>query len=176
MPTLTYHEAVPGHHLQGSLALEAGLPLIRKTIWFSGYGEGWALYAEQLADEMGLYADDPFGRIGYLHDALLRAARIVMDTGLHSRGWTREQAIRYFVENQGDPESAAISEVDRYCVWPGQACSYMIGKREWLRLRARSKAALGSRFDIRRFHDAGLLSGPTPLTVLDRIIGEHDHA
>jgi len=176
MPTLTYHEAVPGHHLQGSLALEAGLPLIRKTIWFSGYGEGWALYAEQLADEMGLYAEDPFGRIGYLHDALLRAARIVMDTGLHSRGWTREQAIRYFVENQGDPESAAISEVERYCVWPGQACSYMIGKREWLRLRARSKAALGSRFDIRRFHDAGLLSGPTPLTVLDRIIGEHDHA
>lgn len=174
MPTLTYHEAVPGHHLQGSLALEAGLPVIRNTQWFSGYGEGWALYAEQLADEMGLYAEDPWGRIGYLHDALLRAARIVMDTGIHSRGWTREQAVRYFIEHQGDPESAAVSEVERYCVWPGQACSYMIGKREWLRFRARSRRALGSRFDIRRFHDAGLLAGPTPLTVLDTIMAEHD--
>ena len=170
MPTLTYHEAIPGHHLQGTLAQETDLPTLRRVTWFSAYGEGWALYAEQLADEMGMYESDPFGRIGYLHDALLRAARIVMDTGLHTMGWSRQQAIRYFVENQGDPESAAVSEVERYCVWPGQACSYMIGKLEWLRLRAKAKAALGPRFDIRRFHDAGLLDGALPLTVLDTAI------
>ena len=170
MPTLTYHEAIPGHHLQGSLQREADLPLIRKQIWFSAYGEGWALYAEQLAEEMGMYETDPWGRIGYLHDALLRAARIVMDTGIHSQGWSREQSIRYFVENQGDPDSAAVSEVERYCVWPGQACSYMIGKLEWLRLRAKAKAALGDRYDIRRFHDAGLLSGPTPMKVLGTVV------
>jgi len=170
MPTLTYHEAIPGHHLQGSLAREADLPMIRKLIWFSAYGEGWALYAEQLAEEMGMYDTDPFGRIGYLHDALLRAARIVMDTGLHSQGWSRERAIDYFIQNQGDPDSAAISEVERYCVWPGQACSYMVGKLEWLRLRAKAQAALGNKYDVRRFHDAGLLSGPTPLNVLDTVI------
>ena len=176
MPTLTYHESIPGHHLQGSLQREANLPLIRKQIWFSAYGEGWALYAEQLADEMGMYQTDPWGRIGYLHDALLRAARMVMDTGLHSQGWTREQAVRYFVENQGDPDSAAVSEVERYCVWPGQACSYMVGKLEWLRLRQRAKDQMGARFDIRTFHDAGLLSGPTPLKVLDRIVADYAKA
>jgi uncharacterized protein (DUF885 family) len=170
MPTLTYHEGIPGHHLQGTLALETDLPTLRRTTWFSAYGEGWALYAEQLADEMGMYESDPFGRIGYLHDALLRAARMVMDTGLHTQGWSRERAIRYFVENQGDPESAARSEVERYCVWPGQACSYMVGKLEWLRLRAKAKAALGAKFDIRKFHDAGLLSGALPLTVLSNAI------
>jgi uncharacterized protein (DUF885 family) len=173
MPTLTYHEAIPGHHLQGSLQREADLPLIRKQIWFSAYGEGWALYAEELANEMGMYETDPWGRIGYLHDALLRAARIVMDTGLHSQGWSREKAVRYFVENQGDPDTSAVSEVERYCVWPGQACSYMVGKLEWLRLRQRAKDAMGGRFDIRTFHDAGLLSGPTPLKVLDRIIADY---
>lgn len=173
MPTLTYHEAIPGHHLQGSLQREADLPLIRKQIWFSAYGEGWALYAEQLAEEMGMYETDPWGRIGYLHDALLRAARIVMDTGIHSQGWSREQSIRYFVENQGDPDSAAVSEVERYCVWPGQACSYMIGKLEWLRLRAKAKAALGEKYDIRRFHDAGLLSGPTPMKVLGTVVDSY---
>jgi uncharacterized protein (DUF885 family) len=173
MPTLTYHEAIPGHHLQGSLQRESSLPLLLKTTWFSAYGEGWALYAEQLADEMGMYETDPFGHIGYLHDALLRAARMVMDTGLHAMGWSREQAIRYFVENQGDPDSSAISEVERYCVWPGQACSYMVGKLEWLRLRAKAKAALGPKFDIRRFHDAGLLAGALPLVVLDAAIDDY---
>ncbi len=174
MPTLTYHESIPGHHLQLSLQQEANLPLIRKQIWFSAYGEGWALYAEQLADEMGMYDADPWGRIGYLHDALLRAARMVMDTGLHSQGWTREQAIKYFIENQGDPDSTAVAEVERYCVWPGQACSYMVGKLEWLRLRQMAHDRLGpAAFDIRKFHDAGLLPGPTPLKVLDRIIGDY---
>ena len=173
MPTLTYHEAIPGHHLQGSLQRQADLPLLRKEIWFSAYGEGWALYAEQLADEMGMYENDPWGRIGYMHDALLRAARMVMDTGIHSQGWSREQAIRYFIENQGDPVSAAVSEVERYCVWPGQACSYMVGKLEWLRLRQMARDRMGARFDIRKFHDAGLLPGATPLKVLDRIIGDY---
>jgi uncharacterized protein (DUF885 family) len=173
LPTLTYHESIPGHHLQGSLQREANLPLLRKEIWFSAYGEGWALYAEQLADEMGMYETDPWGQIGYMHDALLRAARMVMDTGIHSQGWSREQAIRYFIENQGDPESSAVSEVERYCVWPGQACSYMVGKLEWLRLRQMAKDRMGARFDIRKFHDAGLLPGALPLKVLDRVIGDY---
>ena len=173
MSTLTYHEAIPGHHLQITLANEAALPLIRKAAGFNAYQEGWALYAEQLADEMGLYEHDPFGRIGYLHDALLRAARLVMDTGLHAMGWSREQAVRYFVENQGDPESSAVAEVERYCVWPGQACGYMVGKLDWLRLRDQARTRLGTRFDIRRFHDAGLLSGPMPLAVLDGVIADY---
>ncbi len=171
LPTLTYHEGIPGHHLQGSLVLEeAGLPMIRRTLWFTAYGEGWAVYAEQLADEMGLYASDPWGRAGYLHDALLRALRLVLDTGLHAQRWTRSRAIRYYAETMGDPESAAATEVDRYCVWPGQACSYMIGKLTWLRLRSRAQALLGSKFDIRRFHDAGLLCAPLPLELLERRI------
>jgi uncharacterized protein (DUF885 family) len=171
MPTLVFHEALPGHHLQGSLANEAqGLPLARKAVWFSGYGEGWALYAEQLAVEMGMYQDDPVGQVGMIHDALFRAVRLVVDSGMHDKRWSREQATRYYVDHIGDKESAAIKEIERYCVWPGQACSYMVGKLEWLRLRDKAKAALGSRFDIRRFHDATLLSGPVPLTVLERVV------
>jgi uncharacterized protein (DUF885 family) len=171
LPTLTFHEGIPGHHLQGSVANEAGnLPLIRKTIWFSGYGEGWALYAEQLAGEMGMYDDDPLGHIGQLHDSMFRAVRLVVDSGLHAKRWTREQAVKYYVDTLGDQEASAVTEVERYCVWPGQACSYMVGKLTWLKLRAQARAALGPRFDIRKFHDAGLLSGPTPLDVLGRVI------
>ena len=171
LPTLTFHEGIPGHHLQGSVANEAGnLPLIRKTIWFSGYGEGWALYAEQLAGEMGMYDDDPLGHIGQLHDSMFRAVRLVVDSGLHAKRWTRDQAVKYYVDTLGDQQASAITEVERYCVWPGQACSYMVGKLTWLKLRAQARAALGPRFDIRKFHDAGLLSGPTPLDVLGRVI------
>ena len=170
LPTLTYHEAIPGHHLQGALQQEADLPLIRKVMWFSAYGEGWALYAEQLADEMGMYEDDPMGRIGYLHDAAFRAVRLVVDSGLHSQRWSREQAVKYYVDAIGDQEATAVTEVERYCVWPGQACSYMVGKLTWLRLREQAKAKLGPRFDIREFHDAGLLCGATPLTVLDDVM------
>ena len=173
LPTLTCHEGIPGHHLQGSLALEAGLPLIRKTQFFSGYGEGWALYSEQLAVEMGMYDQDPLGHIGQLHDSMFRAVRLVVDTGLHSQGWSREKAIRYYVDTLGDQDASAVTEVERYCVWPGQACSYMLGKLDWLRQRERARKALGARFDIRRFHDAGLLSGAMPLTVLDDRIGEY---
>jgi uncharacterized protein (DUF885 family) len=169
LPTLTYHEGIPGHHFQGALVLEEpGLPMIRRTLWFTAYGEGWAVYAEQLADEMGLYATDPWGRAGYLQAALLRALRLVLDTGLHAKRWTRIRAIRYYMETMGAPESAAAAEVDRYCVWPGQACSYMIGKLMWLELRSRSQALLGPKFDIRKFHDAGLLCGPLPLELLER--------
>jgi uncharacterized protein (DUF885 family) len=170
LPTLTYHEGIPGHHLQLSLAQEAGLPMLRKIQFFSGYGEGWALYAEQLAVEMGVYKDDPFGHIGQLHDSIFRGVRLVVDSGMHAKGWSREQAVKFYTDTIGDPETMAITEVERYCVWPGQACSYMLGKLDWLRLRDKARTALGSRFDIRLFHDAGLLPGAMPLPVLDQCI------
>ncbi|MBS0408858.1 MAG: DUF885 family protein [Proteobacteria bacterium] len=170
LPTLTYHEGIPGHHLQLSLQQEAALPLIRKMNFFSSYGEGWALYAEQLADEMGVYEHDPFGRVGYLQSALFRACRLVVDTGIHHKRWSREQAIRWMADTDGDQVSTTTTEVERYCVWPGQACSYMVGRNTWSRLRDKAKAALGPRFDIRKFHDAGLLAGAMPLTVLDGLI------
>jgi uncharacterized protein (DUF885 family) len=173
LPTLTFHEGIPGHHLQGSLAQETDLPTIRKIQFFSGYGEGWALYAEQLAVEMGMYHDDPLGLVGQLHDAMFRAVRLVVDSGMHAQGWSREQAVTFYTDTLGDPESAAITEVERYCVWPGQACSYMLGKIAWVELRARAKAQLGPRFDIRTFHDAGLLAGAMPLPVLASRIDDH---
>lgn len=167
LPTLTYHESIPGHHLQRSIQREAELPLIRKVAGFSGYTEGWALYAEQLAVEMGEYDADAIGQIGQLHDALLRAVRVVVDTGLHSRKWPREQAVRYFTDNLGDPQSAATTEVDRYCVMPGQACAYELGKLKFLEVRERARTALGAKYDIRKFHDAVLLPGAVPLDLLD---------
>ena len=174
LTTLTVHEGVPGHHLQLSISNEAkGLPLIRKTIGNSGYTEGWALYSEQLAVEMGIYKDDPFGHIGMLHDALFRAVRLVVDSGMHYKKWSREQAVKYMAETMGDEESGTITEIERYCVWPGQACSYMVGKITWLRARERARKALGKTFDIRKFHDAGLLAGMTPLTVLDKVVDNY---
>ena len=171
LSTLTYHEAIPGHHLQLSLSNEAGdLPLIRKMIGFSGYSEGWALYAEQLAVEMGMYDGDPEGQIGMIHDAMFRAVRLVVDSGMHHKRWSREQALKYYVDNIGDQEASAITEIERYVVWPGQACSYMVGKIEFLRLRDKARKALGRKFDIRKFHDACLLSGGVPLTVLERVV------
>ena len=170
LPTLTYHEAIPGHHLQLSLQQEADLPMIRRASFYSAYGEGWALYAEQLAQEMDVYQDDPLGEIGYLQSALFRAARLVVDTGIHALRWSREKAIAAMVEIDGDPESSAATEIERYCVWPGQACSYMVGKLTWLSLREKARAALGNRFDLRTFHDAGLLSGNMPLTTLSDVI------
>lgn len=174
LTTLTVHEGVPGHHLQLSIANEAqGLPLIRKVVGFSGYAEGWALYSEQLAVEMGIYKTDPRGHIGMLHDALFRAVRLVVDTGMHAKKWSREQAVKYMAETMGDEESGTITEIERYVVWPGQACSYMIGKIVWLRARAKAQKALGKKFDIREFHDAGLLSGSMPLTVLEHVIDDY---
>jgi uncharacterized protein (DUF885 family) len=169
LPTLTYHESIPGHHLQLSIQQEANLPLIRKVAFYSSYIEGWALYAEQLAGEMGEYDNDPSGHIGQLHDSMLRAVRLVIDTGVHSQKWTRDQAVRYFVDVLGDPETAAITEVERYCVWPGQACTYMLGKVTFLAQRARAQRVLGEQYDIRKFHDAMLLPGAMPLELLEHI-------
>jgi uncharacterized protein (DUF885 family) len=173
LPTITYHEAIPGHHLQLSLQQEADLPMIRRASFYSAYGEGWALYAEQLAQEMGMYRDDPLGEIGYLQAALFRAARLVVDTGMHALRWSREQAIAAMADIDGEPLSSATTEIERYCVWPGQACSYMVGKLTWLRLRDQARTALGERFDIRAFHDAGLLSGNMPLTALEGVIAAY---
>jgi uncharacterized protein (DUF885 family) len=170
LPTLTFHEGIPGHHLQISLAQESDLPIIRRVLGFNAYQEGWALYAEQLADEMGMYEGDPLGRIGYLHDALFRGVRLVVDTGLHDLRWSREKTVSYYVGALGDQEASAVTEVERYCVEPGQACSYMVGKLTWLRLRAKARAALGPKFDIRKFHDAALLNGAMPLKVLETVI------
>ncbi len=173
LPTLTYHEAIPGHHLQITLSTEAaGIPTIRNLIGFSAYSEGWALYSEQLADEMGVYANDPWGRLGYLQSLLFRATRLVVDLGLHHNRWSREQAIRYMVDTLGDKETTVTTEVERYCVWPGQASSYKVGHTEWVRLREEARAQLGDRFDIRSFHDTALASGGMPLEVLKTVVGE----
>jgi len=167
LPTLTYHEAIPGHHLQLSIQREAKMPLIRKVAYFSSYIEGWALYAEQLADEMGMYADDPLGRIGFLHDAMFRAVRLVVDSGMHAMKWSREQANRYFIDTLGDQDSAAITEIERYAVNPGQACGYMLGKLTFLAARKKARDALGAQFDIKSFHDAMLVGGAVPLAMID---------
>jgi len=169
LPTLTYHESIPGHHLQLSIQQEANLPLIRKVSFYSAYIEGWALYAEELAAGMGEYDDDPSGHIGQLHDSMFRAVRLVVDTGVHSKQWTRDQAVRYFVDALGDPETASITEVERYCVWPGQACTYMLGKLTFLAQRAQAQKVLGAKYDIRKFHDAMLLPGAVPLELLEHI-------
>ncbi|SEN04198.1 Uncharacterized conserved protein, DUF885 familyt [Sphingomonas gellani] len=167
MPTTTFHEGIPGHHLQITLQRESALPDYRKILFFGAYVEGWALYAEQLADEMGFYADQPAWELGYIHDALLRSGRLVVDTGIHAKRWSREQAVTTLSGIDGDPISLSGQEIERYAVSPGQACSYMVGKVTILRLREKAKAALGPRFDIGRFHDAVLLSGALPLAVLE---------
>jgi uncharacterized protein (DUF885 family) len=122
---------------------------------------------------MGVYDGDPLGEIGYIQSSLFRSARLVVDTGIHAKRWSREKAIETMSSIDGSPKSAATTEIERYCVWPGQACSYMVGKLEWLRLRAKAKAAMGPKFDIRQFHDAALLSGAMPLTVLESVIDRY---
>ncbi|HEY1708879.1 MAG TPA: DUF885 family protein [Rhizomicrobium sp.] len=171
LPSTVFHEGLPGHQLEGGLALSnTSLPLIRKTIGFSGYAEGWALYAEQLADEIGMYDDDPMGRIGYLKFQLFRAGRCIVDTGIHHLGWSREKAIQTFIALEGDAPGFATREVERYCATPGQACSYKLGHTVWITARERAKTTLGSRYDIKDFHEAGLNCGRVPLDVLDGVI------
>jgi uncharacterized protein (DUF885 family) len=166
------HEAVPGHHLQGSRAQELkDLPRFRRTAWYVAYGEGWALYAERLGYEMGFYKE-PENRFGALSAEMLRACRLVVDTGLHAKGWTRDQVIRYLVDNAGLHEGFAIAEADRYIVWPAQALGYKMGELRIRLLRERAEKALGERFDIRRFHNALLDDGPLPLTVLEARIDQ----
>ena len=172
LATLTHHEAVPGHHLQVMSALESeSIPLLRRRAGFSGYTEGWALYAEQLADEMGMFDGDPLGQVGYLQSLLFRATRLVVDSGLHHKRWSREKATDYLIATTGIARGRSQNEIDRYTTWPGQACSYKIGHTVWVRLRDAVKAKQGARFDPRAFH-AVLLDGPMPLTLLERVVTE----
>jgi uncharacterized protein (DUF885 family) len=172
LPTLNYHEGVPGHHWQISIQQESGsIPFIRSALLgFSAFSEGWGLYAEQLADELGAYADNPLGKLGYLQSATFRASRLVVDTGMHHKRWTREQAIQSMMEATGDQESSVTTEIERYCVWPGQACSYMVGRQEINRLRRQAQETLGDRFDLKGFHDTMLANGAVPLSVLERVM------
>jgi uncharacterized protein (DUF885 family) len=163
---LVFHEGLPGHVLQGNFALK--MPLIRTLLAFNAYSEGWALYAEQLADELGAYEGDPAGQVGYLSGLAWRAVRLVIDTGLHGLGWSRERGRQAFVEATGLPMATAASEVDRYCSWPGQACGYKVGHNEINRQRNRAKAALGSAYDLRDFNQAVVEGGNVPLDVLAR--------
>jgi len=173
LPTLTYHESLPGHHLQGTIAREAAdTPLLFRTLLMNAYIEGWGLYAEQLADEIGMYREFPLGRLGMLQSFLYRAVRIVVDTGMHWKGWSREHAADYMADVVGLARGAVESEIDRYCVWPGQACGYKIGHLEFLRLRAAAQAKLGARFDLRGFHDAVLKGGAMPLEVLANVVDD----
>jgi uncharacterized protein (DUF885 family) len=168
LPSLTYHETLPGHVWQGAYLTETGKqPLIRVILsGFNAYVEGWALYSEQLADEVGLYADDPFGQLGYLQAIKFRAVRLVVDTGLHAKRWTRDQAVDWAVANAGRARPAMVSEIDRYCGTPGQACGYKVGHTEILRLRDKARAALGPRFTLQGFDDVVVEAGAVPLTVL----------
>jgi uncharacterized protein (DUF885 family) len=172
LATLSHHEAVPGHHLQVMLAMESTeIPLIRRRGFFSGYGEGWALYTEQLADEMGMFDGDPLGRVGYLQSFLFRATRLVVDSGMHVKRWSREQATDWFMAHTGIARGRSQSEIDRYTIRPGQACSYKIGHTVWTRLRDEAKTRQGDRFDLKQFHDV-LKLGAMPLSVLERVVRE----
>ncbi|MEZ5892420.1 MAG: DUF885 domain-containing protein [Parvularculaceae bacterium] len=167
VPTLTFHEAIPGHHMQGALALAQDAPLIVKTLQSNPSGEGWALYAEALAAEMGLYADDPYGDLGRLQDEIHRAIRLVVDTGMHWKRWSREEAIDYMVRVEGAEPSEAESEIERYVVWPGQALGYKIGMLKIQALRREAEEKLGDDFDIRAFHDRVLSVASMPLPVIE---------
>ncbi len=174
LPSLTYHEGTPGHHLQISLAQESkDIPTLRKIGGFSAYSEGWALYAEQLADELGAYSG--IERAGYLQSFLFRAARLVIDTGLHSKRWSREQATDYMVATTGFARPRCQREVERYCTQMGQACSYKVGHAAWLRARAAAQATLGDKFDLKAFHEI-LKEGAMPLTILERRIAARTKA
>ncbi|MFS2140215.1 DUF885 domain-containing protein [Duganella sp. Dugasp56] len=175
LATLTAHEGLPGHAFQGAYLAEHHneLPLISSLMGFNAFVEGWALYAEQLVDEFGLYANDPFSQIGYLQAQQFRACRLVVDTGMHALKWTRQQAIRFLVENTGRGLPAMTSEIDRYSVSPGQACGYKMGHNEILRQRERAKAALGGRFDLAAFNDALVQSCGVPLTVLPTVVDRY---
>ena len=176
MPSLAYHEAIPGHHLQIAIAGEAAMPLFRTIASFIGYVEGWALYAERLASDLGWYADDPAGDIGRLQYEMLRAVRLVVDTGIHSQGWSLGEAVDYFVDHVGWSRGEAEYQIVRYAVMPGHACGYMLGMLKLLELREDASVRLGDRFDLAGFHEAVLHAGSVPLTVLERIVEEYIEA
>ncbi len=171
LPDLTMHEAIPGHAWQGEYA--HAMPLIRTMLAFNAYSEGWALYAEQLADELGLYDDFEVGRLGYLQSLAFRACRLVVDTGLHAKRWTREQGVEFFVKENGSNPLEVASEVDRYCSWAGQACGYKVGHSEIVRQRGLAQKALGAKYDLRDFDDVVVKGGNVPLDVLAQNVDEY---
>ncbi len=168
---LTFHEAIPGHIWQGEYTHQ--MPLIRQVLAFNAYSEGWALYAEQLADELGAFETEPVGRLGYLQSLAFRACRLVVDTGLHAKRWTREQGVQFFVDVNGSNPLEVASEVDRYCSWPGQACGYKVGHSTINRLRDHAKAELGPKYDLRAFDDAVVLGGNVPMDVLAKNVDDY---
>ena len=173
MKTLAYHEGIPGHHFQESIAMGLkGMPLIRQQTLYAAYSEGWALYAERLAAEIGMYQDDPWGDLGRMQAELFRATRLVVDTGMHAKGWSREQAIKFMVATSGLPETAVVSEIERYMGLPGQATAYKVGQLKILELRDKAKVSLGPRFNLKDFHTVVLENGGVPLFVLEQLVDE----
>jgi len=176
MPTLAYHEAIPGHHFQIAIAQESDLPSFRSGIIFTAYAEGWALYAERLAWELGWYEDDPYGNLGRLQAEAFRAARLVIDTGIHAKGWTFDQAVEYMIDNVGYEPGDIVNpqhEVGRYIVWPGQSTAYKVGMFKMLELRHRAMDQLGDQFDLKEFHSVVLGSGSMPLEILERVVDDY---
>ena len=168
---LAFHESIPGHIWQSEYTHK--MPLIRQLLAFNAYSEGWALYAQQLADELGAYENDPVSTLGYLQAISFRACRLVVDTGIHAKRWTREQGVNFFVERNGSNPIEVASEVDRYCSWPGQACGYKVGHSEINRQREKSKTALGAKYDLKAFDDTVVLGGNVPLDVLAKNVDEY---
>ncbi len=174
MKTLAYHEGIPGHHFQIAIAQGLkGLPFFRRLVPFTAYAEGWALYAEKLAREIGMYREDPYSELGYLDSELFRAVRLVVDTGLHHKRWTREQAIEYMENHSASAHESVVSEVERYIVMPGQACAYKMGEIKLVALRERARTELGEKFDLRAFHDLVLGNGSMPLSILEQVVEDH---
>ena len=169
MPTLAYHEAIPGHHFQIAIAQEVDLPTFRRGAEFTAYTEGWALYAERLAYELGFYEGDPYGNLGRLQAEAFRAARLVVDTGIHAKGWSFNQAVDFMVENTGKERRDMEYEVSRYIVLPGQATAYYVGFLKILELRQKAKEAMGDQFDLKAFHDFLLKNGAMPLDTLEQL-------
>jgi uncharacterized protein (DUF885 family) len=171
LPDLAAHEAIPGHVWQGEYANK--LPLIRTLLAFNAYSEGWALYAEQLVDELGVYDDFPVGRLGYLQSIAFRCCRLVVDSGMHAKRWSRQQGVDFFVQRNGSNPLEVASEIDRYCSWPGQACGYKVGHSTINRLRDKAKAELGPKYDLRAYDDAVVLGGNVPMDVLAKNVDDY---
>lgn len=174
MKTLAYHEGIPGHHFQIAIQSELeSVPIFRTFGLFTAYIEGWALYSERLAWELGFYKNDPFGNLGRLQAEMFRAVRLVVDTGIHYKKWTREEAIGYMIENTGMTTGEVETEIERYIVMPGQACAYKIGMMKILELREKAKTKLGDKFDLKQFHNVVLKNGAVPLDILEELIDEY---